>query len=90
MKRVKIAILGTGIDRTHGELRAQWNKRIKWAKSWINGEASGRDSCGHGTYGASLLMKVAPEADIYVARVVKENDSSLDPDDVAQVCSLPT
>ncbi len=34
------------------------------------------------------LMKVAPEIHIYVAQVVKDFDSSLDPDNVARVRSL--
>ena len=32
MRRVKIAILDTGIDRTHPRIEAQWNKRVKDAK----------------------------------------------------------
>ena len=85
MSRVKIAILDTGIDRTHPQIEAQWNKRIKDAKSWLDEEGGDRDSCGHGTHGASLLMKVAPEAHIYVARVIKDGECSLNPDNVADV-----
>lgn len=84
MRRVKIAILDTGIDRTHPRIEAQWNKRVKDAKSWIDGEGGDRDTCGHGTHNTSLLMKVAPEALIYVARVVKDYSGSLNDENVAK------
>lgn len=62
MRRVKIAILDTGIDRTRAEIEAELNKRIKGSKSWIDDQ--GGDNFGHGTHDASLLMKFAPEAHI--------------------------
>ena len=88
MRMVKISILDTGIDRGHPGIEAQWAKRIKGVKSWINGEKGDKDTCGHGTHAAALLMKVAPEASIYIARVVKEFSSLLDSDNVASVCHL--
>ena len=89
MRRVKIAILDTGIDRKHPSIEAQWNRRVKDAKSWIDGEGGDRDTCGHGTHNTSLLMKVAPEALIYVARVVKDYNGSLNDEIVAKVGPLP-
>ena len=56
MRRVKIAILDTGISRAHAEIESQWNKRIKGVKSWIDGEDGDQDCCGHGTHGAALLI----------------------------------
>ena len=85
MRRVKIAILDTGIDRSHGKIGAQWDRRVKGTKSWIINEDADVDRCGHGTHGAALLMRIAPEAHIYVARIAKDRTSPLDPDSVAQV-----
>lgn len=64
MRRVRIAILDTGIDQTRAEIEAQLNKRIKGSKSWIDDQGGDGDNGGHGTHDASLLMKFAPEAHI--------------------------
>ncbi|KAJ9152004.1 thermostable alkaline protease precursor protein [Pleurostoma richardsiae] len=37
-----------------------------------------QDTDGHGTYMVSLIMRVAPHADVYVARVAKDSKSLLD------------
>ncbi|KAL6720849.1 hypothetical protein ACLMJK_002774 [Lecanora helva] len=84
MKRVKIAILDTGVDRTHASIESQWSKRIKGVKSWVNSEGGDIDQCGHGTHAAALLLKVAPEAHVYVARIAKDNNSSINHNNVAQ------
>lgn len=86
MKRVKIAILDTGIAKKHTVISEHWEKNVKQCKSWIDGEGD-KDVCGHGTHAAALLMRIAPEAQLYVARVVKDFESPLDPEIVAQVCS---
>ncbi|KAI8298120.1 Subtilisin DY [Colletotrichum sp. SAR11_59] len=44
--------------------------RIKY-KSWVDGHAEWRDDVGHGTHLAILLRKVAPNAEIHMARVFK-------------------
>jgi hypothetical protein len=53
--------------------------RIREHKSWLaddDGDTflrrGDRDLDGHGTHGAALLLEVAPEADIFVARVFKD------------------
>lgn len=49
---------------------------IKKQKSFVAGEESCDDTslCGHGTQLACLLLKLAPDADLYIAKV----SSSLD------------
>ena len=84
MRRVKIAILDTGIDLSHPDLKQQWEKRGKEVKSWTV-EDGDKDTCGHGSHAAALLMRVAPEAQIYVARVVKDYKDTLEPENVSQV-----
>ncbi|KAL2067620.1 hypothetical protein VTL71DRAFT_15716 [Oculimacula yallundae] len=87
-KRVKIAILDTGIDVAHPDFKedqaASGNKRIKAPEDFLNPEGKAHDTCGHGTHCVGLLRKVAPYADVYVARVAKDFDDNLNPDVVAK------
>jgi subtilisin family serine protease len=91
---VRIAILDTGIYLSGYALHAHGD-RVKGFKDWILGEKNGNqwtDSDGHGTHSATLLMKVAPKADIYMARVFEKQGSGrgavptkLIEDNIAQV-----
>ncbi|KAG4434252.1 hypothetical protein IFR05_010271 [Cadophora sp. M221] len=88
-KRVKIAILDTGVDLSHPDFKedqsaSRMNRRIKAPEDFLDIEGKAHDTCGHGTHGVGLLRKVAPEADIYVARVAKDFDGILDPEVVAK------
>ena len=90
---MKIAILDTGIDISHPDFKedqsaSRMNRRIKVPEDFLDPEGKAYDTCGHGTYCVGLLRRVAPEADIYVARVAKDFDSDLDPEVVAKVCLL--
>ncbi|GFF44406.1 uncharacterized protein PAC_01091 [Aspergillus udagawae] len=67
--KVKIAILDTGIDLKNDFIRVN-KTRIKGLESWIDDGNKSGDLFGHGTHTAGLLLRVAPTADIYVARVV--------------------
>jgi hypothetical protein len=73
-RRVRIAILDTGIDFAH-ELVKKYRdrKQIKKTKSWIPGRPGTSDEDGHGTHAAMLLLKVAPEAELYIARIFTDN-----------------
>jgi len=82
-RRVRIAILDTGIDMNHPEIDAR-KERIKGFLCQMEGLESkaNEDTSGHGTSTALLLMQVAPEADIYVARVFRGTKDVV-PDQVA-------
>ncbi len=85
-KRVKIAILDTGLDLTHRYFQHESaKKRIKKVEDFVDSGGSGQDSCGHGSHCAGLLRLVAPEADIYVARITKDSEGRLDPEIVGKV-----
>ena len=43
------------------------------------------DTCGHGTHVATLILRIAPEASIYVARVVDDENKVSAPESVASV-----
>jgi hypothetical protein len=79
-KRVKIAILDTGIKLTQNQ-EDSYNKRddMKY-KSFLHSEMNDdtkRDDVGHGTHLAALLAGIAPEAIIHVARVFAKRKPDL-------------
>lgn len=73
---VRIAILDSGLDPEHPSViedQQLANPRIKEARSFVHGTEPHdiRDKIGHGTHALGLLLKVAPCAEIYVARIAK-------------------
>lgn len=100
--KVRIAIIDTGIDlcNSHFDNPAEdlgatgdqetgpQRDRVKDCKRFIGAEAGDCDSVGHGTHCAALLLQLAPNADIYVARVTEKEEDYLDPKVVASVSPL--
>jgi subtilisin family serine protease len=69
-KSIKIAVLDTGIDWKHSSMRAaKKQNRLKALKSFVKGDESVDDLHGHGTHVAALLLKVAPDSQLYIAKV---------------------
>jgi subtilisin family serine protease len=72
---IKIAVLDTGCDREavffHSPARSS---RIKCWKDWVDDSADFEDCDGHGTHAVALTMKMAPAADIFIARVAKDRE----------------
>jgi subtilisin family serine protease len=78
-KRVRIAILDTGVDPSHPQIRAARDaNRIKAyfphpenqdPNSSSQSFEPFRDLHGHGTHGTSVLMRTAPNAAVYIAKV---------------------
>ncbi|KAM5378794.1 hypothetical protein ACJZ2D_004267 [Fusarium nematophilum] len=72
-KRIRVAILDTGIDDTNIFFRAAKRSRrrrdspIMMRESFLAGTAA-TDTDGHGTNVAALVLKMAPEADLYAIR----------------------
>jgi hypothetical protein len=93
-KRVRIAILDTGLNKHHPKVDELLKKpkrelRIKTTKckSWVDGLWD-EDSDGHGTACAMIAHQVAPNADIYIARIF-EDRTKVNGDyvvDVSQTC----
>jgi subtilisin family serine protease len=75
--RVKIAILDSGIDLNENSIFVKRNQ-IKY-QSFLPNEEGIEDLIGHGTHCAALLLRVAPNSDIYVARIT--SSGSLDTTD---------
>jgi len=58
--------------------------RIEY-KDFVDGERQQIDLVGHGTHAAGLLFKVAPNAIVCVARVVRDGITKLDTAVIAKV-----
>lgn len=73
-KRVRIAIIDSGIDTTHPYV----NDLVQEAKGWerlrfhsfVDSVPPGQDRLGHGTHIAVTVMRIAKWAEICVATVV--------------------
>jgi hypothetical protein len=72
--RIRIALLHTGVDMKDPVIKGSY-ERIK-SRSWI-GENDINDEDGAGTHAAALLLKTAPNAHVYMARVLKDARSSV-------------
>jgi hypothetical protein len=82
MRKVKIAILDSGIDLPI-EVRYAYEDRLTY-RSWLEGDDTKEtDTCGHGTHAAGLLLKVSPHAKIFVARITQNGE--LNPNIIAEV-----
>jgi len=71
--RIKIAVIDTGFEETvpffHSPRR---RPRLKDWKDWAKDSPDPTDIEGHGTHIVSVIMTIAPDADIYVARVAED------------------
>ncbi len=70
LSRLKIAILDTGYDGDAPSLYIPGHsQRIRGWRDFVSGSLTPVDSDGHGTHLTTLLLRMAPSAEIYVARV---------------------
>lgn len=66
VKRIKVAILDTGIDMKHPDVHLK-RQRIIEHKSFIGGEATW-DKSGHGTHIAGIMLDLTNNVDLYIAK----------------------
>ena len=66
--KVKIAVLDTGIDASHPTL-ANYQFNDKNCRDWTNSSKGTEDTIGHGTHVAATILKVAPNAELYIGKV---------------------
>ena len=77
---IKIALLDTGIDALHPFIQSRWSGKHSEEDHYYDFVEAGTqgpiDEDGHGTHCAGSILKVAPRALLYVARVCKTQQSS--------------
>ena len=72
--KVAIAMIDTGINVHHPEMKMHiQNGSITLWKGFPEELNPLEDNCGHGTHGASVLLKTAPNAELLMARVFDDN-----------------
>jgi hypothetical protein len=64
-EKIRVAVLDSGVDMSH-PLLAPHLSRIREVKDWTGQPG---DRVSHGTFVAALVLSVAPNAEIYVAKV---------------------
>lgn len=82
-ERIRIAVLDTGIDTTDKMIRSASRSRIKDKRSWVGSIQNYEDEYGHGTHVTRLLLKMAPAAEIYVAKIT--NGKTVDTKDMGRI-----
>jgi subtilisin family serine protease len=71
-KPVRIAVLDTGVDLAHRFIQgAKKHNRIKLIESFVEGVKGTQDLHGHGTHIAALLLEIAPDAQLYIAKIAE-------------------
>src|SRR5436305_10728348 len=72
--RVRIAILDTGVNKEHPDIaRHIKDKTIIGWKGFPDSLDPLGDKNGHGTHGASVLIRTAPHATLLIVRVADDN-----------------
>lgn len=94
-RRVRIAIIDTGIDMGHVDIQAAAvNGQIAKVCDWVDGREGVEDenigdASGHGTHIASVILNMAPHVDLYIARVTKRRELfDTEAENVAKVRTL--
>lgn len=87
---MRVAILDTGIDASHPVFSGCVFDENK-CHDWTNSNDPTMDIVGHGTHSAALVLKVAPNASLYIAKVFDSAVGIADtPKNVARVSTKRT
>ena len=74
-QRVRVAILDTGVHAKHPSIKIEIErKRIRHWKGFPETFNPLLDQSGHGTHVASVLLRTAPRAILYIARVADDRE----------------
>lgn len=74
-RKAKVAVLDTGVDIKHPDILTGINNgRIKYY-DFVEDSETVIDLDGHGTHCASILAKLAPNAEIFVGRVFQHSQA---------------
>lgn len=67
-RRLKVAILDSGIDLSHPDFNSSDKERIKETLSFIGGDPN-TDQVGHGTHVAAIILRLTENVDLYIAKI---------------------
>jgi hypothetical protein len=82
--KIRIAVLDTGVDPTDAMIRgAMSTARIMSQRSWAEYL---NDIDGHGTHVTQILLKTAPAAEIYVAKI--SDEKSVERKDISRIAQV--
>ncbi|CAN9186583.1 unnamed protein product [Alternaria alternata] len=75
--KIKIAILDTGIDKSHPEVVREWydevsnnQGRIRGFKDFVHDDIP-KDVSGHGTHIAGIILELSSNTHVYIGRIVE-------------------
>jgi hypothetical protein len=76
--KVKVAILDTGIDHMHESISGYVESRVimgycGFVDDIDESKEATQDTDGHGTHIAALVARIAPWAEIYIAKIAKSS-----------------
>jgi subtilisin family serine protease len=87
-RKVRIAILDTGINAENPEI-TKYMRQISFQEDFTGSSMGVTDRVGHGTNAAALIFKVAPKAELCIAKVVASREATdLTSKHIAEVCIL--
>ncbi|OWY55928.1 hypothetical protein AALT_g11255 [Alternaria alternata] len=75
--KIKIAILDTGIDKSHPQVIKEWYHEVKNNEGRIRGfkdfvhEDIPKDVSGHGTHIAGIILELSSNTHVYIGRIVE-------------------
>ncbi|KAF2196216.1 subtilisin-like protein, partial [Delitschia confertaspora ATCC 74209] len=77
---IKVAILDTGIDATHPFVKKRWHRSDimdRGYRDFVSNvvNTTPEDQDGHGTHVAGIILRFAPNAELYIARIAETNES---------------
>ncbi|OPB44813.1 hypothetical protein A0O28_0089510 [Trichoderma guizhouense] len=77
-EKVRIAVIDSGVRREDAEIAvAESTQRIRGYRNFTSSDLDDcEDQIGHGTMVAHLLLTVAPEAELYIAKVLDQKTMS--------------
>lgn len=84
-RRIRIAILDTGVDPRNVAFAGPVSKGLVKVEDFVTPGGDALDLHGHGTHCVGLLCRIAPEAEIYVAKVANDRNRLPDVNAVTKV-----
>ncbi|KAK8876780.1 subtilisin-like protein [Apiospora arundinis] len=73
IRPIRVAVLDSGYDEESSFFQAPLRSRkVKGWRDFVGDSADPVDENGHGTHTVALVMKMAPSAEVYVARIARD------------------